>query len=393
MTGSKTRVHSTDTRGDNFFANPLIFRGVKGGPVIAMNEASGSGSQLDSRPQCGELVQHHIGDIMKKTTRLSALLGLATLAACGLAQAQSMSLTGTVRVGVAHGNGGKSNIFGSGAINGWSVNDETSNVDIDAKKDLDSGLYAAADLQHFFQADTGKNSNFSPDSFFDGRSIVRLGNASGEIYFGHDYTPVFWTGLAVDPWSWDASTTQIGALQWANYASTCGIRTDNTVGIKTASMNGFTFQVAGSPGEGTTGHDAGFNATYSKGPIYASVGYDEHSNIGSSSDHLAMVAASYDLGSVKPGFQFSSSKVGGVSYQSASAMLTAPVGPGTLRSAVGWINDADTAKAGKQAVTKLSVGYLYPLGKEANVFAGLASSKESGLSRTTAGEVGMAYSF
>lgn len=319
---------------------------------------------------------------------------LLALGAAGTASAQSsVNISGLVQLAVARGNGGTSPLYGAGALDGWSVNSETSRIYIAGKEDLGGGLYGAFDLQHFFQADTGAPANFAPGAFWDGRSIVRLGNTMGEIYLGHDYVPLFFTGLAVDPWGWDGSSTQMGLLQWANYLSTAGIRTNNTVGLKTAPLGGVSIQAAASAGEGSVGRGLGVSLTYSSGPLWASAAYDEHANIGASKDSLWMLAAAYDFGVARPGFQFSRSSVGGASYRSASFTLTAPVGPGTLKAGLARLDDADTVTTGKQNLAKISLGYQYPFSKRTAAFVGIASAKQDALTRTTVGEVGLSHSF
>jgi len=50
------------------------------------------------------------------------------------------------------------------------------------------------------------------------------------------------TAVVSDPWLWDTSLGQIGYLQFANYFSTGGVRTNNTIGYKSPNLSGLTVQ-------------------------------------------------------------------------------------------------------------------------------------------------------
>lgn len=333
---------------------------------------------------------------MQKQLRLISAAALLAVAAGGAQAQSSVSISGKLQLSIARGNDGTSPLYGGGAFDGWTVNSESSNLNFAGNEDLGGGTYAAFHLQHFFMADTGNQANFSKDAFWDGRSILRLGNNNiGEVYLGLDYVPLAFTGLGVDPWGWDGTAMQIGILQWANYLTTNGIRTSNTLGLKSASFGGgFVGQLAVGAGEGVVGRGLGASLTYANGPLWASAAYDEHANLGTSEkDHLLMLGAAYDFGAVRPMVQYSRSSVAGVAYNSTSVGLTAPVGVGSVKAAVARLNDADTAASGKQSLVKFSLGYEHPLSKRTAVFAGFASSKQSGLTRTTAGEVGLRHTF
>ncbi len=333
---------------------------------------------------------------MNLAFRSTGIATLLVLSAAAGAQAQStVSVSGKLQLSYARGNSGTSPLYGGGAFNGSTINSETSQLNVAGKEDLGDGLYASFDLQHFFMADTGVPAYFASKAFWDGRSIVRFGKAGvGEVYLGHDYAPLAHTGFSADPWGWDGSAMQVGGLQWANYATTNGIRTSNTLGFKTASFaGGFVGQLAFSAGEGTAGRGAGGSVTFTNEPFWAAIAYDEHANVGGKKDHLWMIAAAYDLGVIRPVLYVSQSSVAGVTYNGAGIAVTAPAGTGILKAAIARLDDGETAIAGKQNVMKFSIAYEYPFSKRTAAFGGFATSKMDGLGRTSVGEVGLRHNF
>ncbi|MES3011048.1 MAG: porin [Pseudomonadota bacterium] len=326
----------------------------------------------------------------------SSTVALVIAAAMASAYAQSnVSISGAVRLAVARSNGGTSPLYGSGNTARWTMNDNLSSLSFSGREDLGGGTYAGFSLQHFLQADSGADSNFSPNTWFDGQSIVSLGGRWGEITMGRNYTPTILIGFAIDPWGWDGSATQVGALELANYFSTSGIRTNNTVGYTTPTINGFTGKLAVSAGEqAKTGTDVGSSLVYAKGPVYVAGAWDQHkAAVGTTTDRLATVAAGYDFGLVKPMALFAKSRVNGVAYSSMVLSATAPVGAGVLKAAVARIDDWNTGNGTKDPLTKVSLGYQHNLSKRTHLFSGISNAKGSGATRTTVVDLGIGHTF
>lgn len=314
------------------------------------------------------------------------------------ASAQSaVTISGVVNLDITKGNGGTSPLYGSGGSKKATMNDIVSRLNVAGKEDLGGGMYAGFNLQHFFQADTGAASNQTANTFWDGQSFVKLGGGWGELYGGREYSPIFYTAVASDPWFWDTSLAQIGYLQFANYWNTSGVRTNNTVGYISPSMGGFTARLAHSLGEGAvTGSSTGGNLSYSQGPVWASAAFDRRTNDnGSDKDQLFTVAGAYDFGAIRPLALYSKSKVAGVSYSAYSLAATVPLmgGRSSLKAAVSAISDWDTATSGDQRLMKTSLAYAYNLSKRTTVSASLASAKGKQATRTTSYGVGLSHSF
>ncbi len=309
----------------------------------------------------------------------------------------SITVSGVVNLDITKGNGGTSSLYGSGGSKNAMMNDVVSRLNFAGREDLGGGMYAGFNLQHFFQADTGVASNQTANTFWDGQSFVKLGGGWGELYGGREYSPIFYTAVASDPWFWDTSSAQIGYLQFANYWNTSGVRTNNTVGYISPVMGGFTARLAHSLGEGaTTGSSTGGNLSYSQGPVWASVAFDGHTNEnGIDKDRLFTVAGAYDFGAVRPLALYSRSKVAGVSYSAYSLAATVPLmdGRSSLKAALSAISDWDTAIAGEQRLVKTSLAYAYNLSNRTTVSASLASAKGELATRTTSYGLGLSHSF
>jgi predicted porin len=334
---------------------------------------------------------------LKNTVNRSAFVGavMSALSFGAIAQS-SVSLSGTLTVDVARGNGGTTPLYGSGGEKRWTENDIVSHLNIGGKEDLGGGLYAGFDLQHFFLVDTGADANQTAGTFFDGRALVKLGGRYGEIYLGREYTPAFYTAVVTDPWLWDTSMAQIGYLQWANYFSTSGVRTNNSIGYISPSVGGVVARLMASAGEGAaSGKDVGGSLTFSQDKLWASIAFDQHKNVnGVDTDRLMEVAASYDFGVVKPSALYARSKVAGVDYSAYSLAVNVPAGgQGQVRAAVSHISDWNTATPQKDGLTKASVGYIYYLSKRTYLHTNVATAKGETATRTTGFDAGISHTF
>lgn len=304
----------------------------------------------------------------------------------------SVTISGSLQVAVARGNGGTTPIDGLSA-NKWALNDQSSVIDFSGKEDLGNGLYAGFQLRTFAALDTGAAST----PFWASRSVVKLGGSWGEIYAGRSFTPAAFMVLFADPWYWDGSAAQVGwQIQQANYTSTAYLRTDNTVGYTSPRLGGWSVNVAGAAGEGTKGKDLGGAVNYNQGPVWLGFGFDRSKGFDGSgpNDHLATVAGAYDFGVVRPMFTYAKSKVSGASYTAYSVAMTAPLGErGLIKAACSHLSDWNTATVASEALNKVSLGYQHSLSKRTNLFANISSAKGQTASATNTTEFGIAHSF
>lgn len=323
-----------------------------------------------------------------------ACIGLSVLAAAAAAQS-SITISGDLKLAVAHGNGGTTPIDGLTA-NRWAMNDLSSALIFSGKEDLGSGNYAGFELASFVGMDSGSSWADSGGPLWSRRSVVKFGGSFGEFYAGRSLTPLALMSLFADPWYWDGSAAQVGwQVQQANYTSTSYLRTNNTLGYVSPKTSGFTLSLAAAAGEGLYSRDLGGSLTYDNGPLWLGVAYDRSHGFfnDATQNHVATVVGAYDFGVVRPMASFSQSSVNGATYKGWSLALTAPMGSGLLKTQVARLSDFDTSTPAKEALLKTGLGYQYNLSKRSNLFAHLSHDKAETRSATNTVELGMEHAF
>jgi len=363
-----------------------------------------------------------------------SLLALAVLGAfAGAASAQSsVTIYGSLDLGIAKSNGGTAGNNGGAAGNGAQAKAYTlqsanaPRLGFRGNEDLGGGLSAQFQIEHRFNVDNGQTNNLG--IFWQGRSYLQLSSAAaGRIYLGRDYGAAFWPAVKSDPFGWDG-VGQMGTDMYAGYrtpnpvvlnglaaatvtnpAGSAGfannVRTANTIGYKSPSWGGLTLQAFTSLGENIVGRTDGFNVEYGAGPIYAAMGYERvkgegNGNVVSSvamaansrdGDYLANFAFHWDFGIVKPMLYYARAHVDATnttnSYWSLGAL--APIGPGTLKAAYG-MNDNDLANTDRQ---KFAIGYDYPFSKRTNLYLDVGIQKGDNLSSNTTWSLGAKHTF
>jgi predicted porin len=331
---------------------------------------------------------------MKKSLVALAVLG----AFAGAASAQSsVTVYGVLDLALKKGNGGTSSNAGAlGASKAWNMSQSTtSRLGFRGSEDMGGGLSAQFQIEHRFNPDTGAQNDAT--TFWNGRSYVQLtSKAMGSIYLGREYAPEFWPALKSDPFGYDG-VGQAGGYLYAGFshASNSGnsVRTNNTLGLKTANMGGLTANVATALSEGSqTGRNDSFNVEYKAGPLYLGGAYAKISGSGANKgDKLFNLAAHYDLGVAKLIGYYAEAKVGGGRNKNKTYMgaATIPLAGGVVKAAyVVW----DPA-GGNNQVKKLGLGYNYPLSKRTNLYTDFGTSKQDGRTRNSAYSFGVRHRF
>jgi len=326
----------------------------------------------------------------------TALASAAMLAALPAAQAQTSSVTiyGRVDVSVTRQNDGTSPINANNGRLGaagdrWDVrNGSAGRLGFRGQEDLGGGLTASFLLEHRFNTDTGEG--LTP--FFQRGAYVELGKKGlGSVYLGREYFPAFWVALRLEPWGFDSVGSPGPKHQLANYVVDAGTRTNNTVGVRSASFGGLTTNLAVAAGEGTRPRSTGANLEYRAGPIYAGVGWDRLD----SANHVLVAGGSYDFGLVRPMLTYVKSTVVGVDSTNITLAATAPLPSAILKLAVARL-DPDGPNNNN---TRIGVGYEYLLSKRTSLMANLGTAKQQGraagadLTRTTIYEAGLKHNF
>ena len=328
-----------------------------------------------------------------------SLLALAVLGAfAGTASAQSsVTIYGSLDMSVAKSNGGSAQNPGTpGTSKAWTVQQSNgSRLGFRGNEDLGGGLSAQFQIEHRFAPDTGA----AAAPFWMGRSFVQLTHASmGSVYLGRDYSPAFWPAVKSDPFGWDG-VGQMGPGQYANYLTpgTGAVRTDNTVGFKSASFGGLTVQGAIGASENTgTGRNNGFNVEYAGGPIYAGFGYEKLTKGSNDGNGLINFALHYNLGFVKLIGYYAQSKTTsalGVSGADKNKVYqfgaTAPLGSGLLKAGYYRV-DPQGANNNR---SKIGLGYDYQLSKRTGLYADLGMARETAKTNNTTYAFGVKHTF
>jgi predicted porin len=312
------------------------------------------------------------------------------------AQAQGSSVTvyGRVDLSVTRQNNGTSPINASNGQLGaagkrWDVRPGSAGrIGFRGTEDLGGGLSASFLLEHRFSSDTGE----ALTPFWQRGAYVELGKAGlGSVYAGREYFPVFWVALRLDPWGFDSAGTPGTKHQLANYVVDGGIRTNNTVGVRSASFGGFTTNLAVAAGEGVRPRSTGGNVEYREGAVYAGVGWDRLD----SRNNVMVVGGSYNFGLIKPMLTYVDSTVLGVAYKNITLAASVPLPSAILKVAVARLDPAGPNNKN----TRVGLGYEYLLSKRTSLMANLGSAQQQGtaagraLTRTTIYETGLKHNF
>ncbi|WP_280154288.1 porin [Piscinibacter sp. XHJ-5] len=335
-----------------------------------------------------------------------SLLALAVLGAfAGAASAQSsVTIYGLLDLAITKGNGGTAaNVGANGTSKAWiEKQSASSRLGFRGNEDLGGGLSAQFQIEHRFNPDDGTQS--SPP-FWQGRSYVQLShNDLGRIYLGREYTPAFWVQLKLDPFGNDGVGQFGTAMSWAGFNTPSAViptggsaRTSNTVGYKTPNWGGLTANVAVGLGENSTPRDTGFNVEYAAGPIYAGLGYEKLKEgppmaaDRTDGNSLFNIGATYDLGFVKPGLYYARAKLAGGTITNKTVEITASanLGPGRLKAGWGRLDP----QGDNNTISKLGLGYDYPLSKRTNVYADVGLGKQDNQSNNRAFAFGVKHVF
>jgi predicted porin len=290
------------------------------------------------------------------------------------------------------GAGGTVNKLTSGAA-------AASRIGFRGTEDLGGGITALFQLENGFRVDTGEVD--VGGTIFNRQAFVGLRSAeAGTLTLGRQYTP------------WHQALTQIGDPFQTGTAGTSrnlfpdygtNVRSSNTIMYTAPPYQGFTGDLAYSPGEQAGSNDAGrqFGASigYLSGPIAVRLAYNNRNfdvapapgvtplNRGIATNTL--LVASYDFTVAKVHFAwgrdrgFNSSQLGNTgnpfggvpptaSTHATDLLLgvTAPAGPGTFLASIMRKNDRS---AFNQDANSWGIGYLYPLSKRTNLYAAYGS--------------------
>lgn len=286
-----------------------------------------------------------------------SLLALAVLGAfAGAASAQSsVTVYGTLDLAFAKDIGTDDN----------AIADNTgSRLGFRGVEDLGGGMKALFGIEHRFNPDTGSaNANF-----WNGYSTVGLATPYGTVNLGRQYVAAWIVQNAIDPFVayTVAAMRSVGVFGATDYKTRA--LGDNRVADSVRYDVSFAgIAIAASYAETPVGKDdapMSFGATYTAGPLFVGVGYE---NQAGANDELATLGATYNFGFAKLAASYSSGKTN--ADKDVNAFLvgaTVPFGALDIKGAY-----AESEVNGKK-VKKAGIGAHYNLSKRTKVFTDYA---------------------
>jgi predicted porin len=329
---------------------------------------------------------------MHKRILAAAVMALGA----GAASAQSnVSIYGIVDAGYVRESGGAIgtvNKITSGVAS-------ASRIGFKGTEDLGSGITALFTLETGFRVDTGEVD--VSGTIFNRQAFVGLkSNTAGMLTIGRQYT------------SWHNALAQVGDPFATGMAGTArnlfpdygaNIRASNTVLYTSPGYQGFTGEIAWSPGEqggsNSAGRQFGGGIGYAAGPLAVRLAYNNRNQDVAPGPGITAVdrgvatntllVASYDFDVVKAHFAFgrergfnsspmgnTSNPFGGVRPTPSTDSndwligITAPAGPGTFLASYQRKNDRSSFN---QDANAWGIGYVYPVSKRTNFYAAYGS--------------------
>jgi predicted porin len=328
---------------------------------------------------------------MNKTILTAAVLA----ASAGAASAQSgVTIYGTIDAGLVRESGGAAGTV-SKLTSGVA---SASRIGFRGTEDLGGGLSAIFTLETGFRVDTGELD--ATNTIFNRQAFVGLKSRAGTLTLGRQYTP------------WHQALAQVGDPFGTGYAGGSknqfpdfgsNIRTSNTLLYAAPATQGFSGELAYSPGEqagsSKAGRQVGGSIGYSSGPLNVRLAYNNKNSdiapapgvtpVSRTVGTNKLLAANYDFGVVKAYFAYGVDKgfnsaplgntanpFGGVAPTPSTdgnevlLGLSTQLGTGTLMASVMRKNDKTVFNQDSRA---WGIGYNYPLSKRTSLYTAYGS--------------------
>ncbi|MFB9241758.1 porin [Massilia antarctica] len=298
---------------------------------------------------------------------------------CNVAMAQSsVTVYGVADAGIVAESGGPAGSVTKmvGGVEGGS------RLGFRGTEDLGRGVAAIFALEMGINLDTGTSAQGGV--LFGRQAFVGLSSPAGALTLGRQYTPLFLSLSAVDPFQ--AFSTAGSA---ANLMSNAGIRMNNTIKYASAPVNGFNGELAYGlgevPGSSRVGRQLGAALGYVRGPLSLRLGYANVNSIPvgpapMTTGKTTMLGGVYDFRVVKLSLGVASNK-GTVNVntridpnpaaKSRDTILgvTLPVGAGNIRASAVFKHDrSPTDRNARQ----LGAAYNYFISKRTDVYIAYA---------------------
>ena len=318
------------------------------------------------------------------------LLSILALAA-GSADAQpSVSLSGSLDIGVYRGFDGRNQV---GTI-------QRSHIALAGSEDLGGGLTATFKLAHRLDLDTGTPEGVGSKPFWQGESTVGLQGAWGRFRLGRALDVVSANDWAYDPWynfdriaspAWNNWHWNYATDRTSNNGSAEYGRLDNGLFYDSPTMNGFTVHLSGSfenssaAGAGQ-GNNVGVSLNYDQGPVSLMLARNKNR----SGDTLTFVGAKYSIGAWQVMGAYDRSVFKAATDSKAEVITVGAIytlGATAFKAGYGR-RDVDGAKS-----DFVGLGANHALSKRTAVYVSLGRSEPAAADSATAYGVGVTHSF
>lgn len=337
-----------------------------------------------------------------------SLVALAALAVTGAFAQSSVTISGTIKGGVA-----QSKYSGATSGNGsnFAVSDGSSQFHIKGVEDLGKGLKAEFQIDTRFRVDdNGAAPSASP--LATGNTFISVSGGFGTVRFGK--LDVHY-GLGFDSHGSRATALQASSGAILGYVNGNGAseavafqsRSVNNIRFISPTFNGFTVQadystnpsgVEGAVGTTSGGNAQALRATYAAGPLTTAVGHynrkseDQTSTAARTNQKSTNFMINYDLGMATIGLTYDNTSNGSAAANVAtftetertatSVPITIPVGAGTLLFTYTKAGSSKTAGVvnSNTGASLISVGFDYALSKRTSMgvsYARLNNSSSS----------------
>jgi predicted porin len=245
------------------------------------------------------------------------------------------------------------------------IEDQSSRLGVRGTEDLGGGLKAFFQLETAFRADQNNTTPFSgvAQPFATRNSAVGLQGGFGSVLIGRWDMPFKSATIAVDPWG---DITIAGITGVLNDGGNFDRRDQNVGQYWSPNFGGFAFRLAATANEGKTAtlnpRDAGANVTFTRGPVYAFLAWEEHKDASATLPKEEGYAGggSFVIGPVKLGGQYQEYKKSSRTKQKAwmaNAVFT--FGNNQIIGQYMQSKDGAAAGAAQPDCNSASIGYKY----------------------------------
>lgn len=258
---------------------------------------------------------------------------------------------------------------------------DASRFTLSGSEDLGSGLTANFTLQQRWTADDGVAASSGKQFVF---STLGLSSASfGTVSFGRQFSvtdDTGWdTGYGYNVGNWAALDTLV----------------DNSIKWKSVNFSGLTLEAiygfGEKAGDNSLGSWSGIGATYSNGPIWVALGYDQNKAAANQTKKSTSLSGTYDFGSAKVGLGYTKDDDGLSNSDDTNTINLGVSVP--LSKVAGVAVEIGRVKQGDAKLNKMSLNAHYDLSARTLVYGGFTRAKADNVDAQTKLGVGIQHSF